>query len=74
MFSSSTILRLEHLFEVDESDEYSKPVQVTLSKLFAPGFSFSDPVEMALTATATKEEYVLYCSISKICFDVCTPL
>eukprot|EP00118_Oscarella_pearsei_P004513 m.19488 g.19488 ORF g.19488 m.19488 type:complete len:1215 (+) comp27848_c0_seq1:22-3666(+) len=54
--SNATILRLEHLFEVDESDEYSKPVQVTLSQLFAPGFSASNPREMALTATASQSE------------------
>ena len=52
------ILRLSHLYQVDEHPELSKPATVSLSAVFAKqGLKLSSATEMMLTANQPKERF-----------------
>lgn len=48
--SKTFLIRLEHYFELNEDDTYSKPVQIDLQLLFNHLGTISDVVELALAA------------------------
>jgi alpha-mannosidase len=57
LFEGKLVLRLAHLFAIDEHTVYSKPATVSLAAVFAKtGFKVTSVEEMSLTATMTLAE------------------
>lgn len=56
LFGGKLVLRLAHLFAVDEHIEYSRPTSVSLAAVFgSTGLKVTSVEEMSLTATMTLE-------------------
>lgn len=54
--SNKTLLRLQHIFEIDEHPQLSLPVKVDIRSLFAPPYKVSNITEMNLTANQKKSD------------------